>query len=88
MSSRFAEKERRRQKRLEHERATARAERRARVRTASLGGVVALLAVTGATALLLVAGGEREGSTAAAKGPFGPHYAGLETRREAARIPR
>ena len=88
MSSRIAEKERRRQQRVARERATQRAERRARARRAIVAGGVALLAISAVTALLAFGGQDSSASPAAAvKGPFGQHYEGLDGRREAARIP-
>lgn len=87
MSSRIAEKKRRREERLERARAGERTERKAHVRNASLAAVCGLLAVGGTTALFVFAGGEGRGSAAVAKGPFSQHYAGLEQRRKAARIP-
>lgn len=88
MSSRVAEKERRRQQRVERERAAQRAERRARARSAIVAAGVALLAISAVTALLAFGGEDSSASRAAAvKGPFGQHYEGLDGRREAAQIP-
>ena len=80
------EKERRRHGRLAREEAAARAERRARFRSAGIAALIGLLAVSGTMALFAFTGGERT-SQAAAPGPFGQHYAGLEERRKAANIP-
>jgi hypothetical protein len=86
VSSRTAEKARRREERLQQEHRLATAERRARVRNQFLAGLFALAAVGGATVLILVS--QRGGPTvASAAGPFGPHYAGLAARREAAHVP-
>lgn len=82
MSSRIAEKERRRQQRVERERAAQRAERRARARSAIVAGGVALLAISAVTALLALSG--EDGTV---EGPFGQSYEGLDARREAANIP-
>ncbi len=88
MSGRVAEKERRRQQRVERERAAQRAERRTRARRSIVAGGVALLAISAVTALLAFGGEDSSASRAATmKGPFGQHYEGLDARREAAQIP-
>lgn len=87
MSSRVAEKDHRRRERIERERAAARAERRARLRSAGLAGLVGLLAVGAVTAAFAFGTDAGSTSEAAVAGPFGQHYAGLEERRTAARIP-
>lgn len=86
MSSRVAEKQRRRQERLEREQAAARGERRARLRSTGLTVLVGLLAMSGVTALFAFGGGEGNTSQGAVPGPFGQHYAGLDERRKAAGI--
>lgn len=87
MSSRTAEKTRRREERLERARADKRAERKAHVRNVGLAALFGLFAVGGTTVLFLVGGGEGRGAAAVAKGSFNQHYAGLERRRKAAHIP-
>lgn len=88
MSSRIAEKERRREQRLEREQAAQRAERRGRARSAIVAGAVAVLALGAVTALGAFGGQDGSASRAAAvQGPFGQHYEGLQARREAVEIP-
>lgn len=85
MSSRVAEKERRREERLERERQLAAGERRARTRRRALSAVT-VVAVVAAVALVALRGGG-SGSSAQAAGLFATHYAGLDGRRTAARVP-
>jgi hypothetical protein len=87
VSSRTAEKQRRREERLQRERRLATAERRAHVRNQFLAGLFAFAALGGATVLILVSQGSGGPAVASAAGPFGPHYAGLDARREAAHVP-
>jgi hypothetical protein len=87
VSSRTAEKQRRREERLQRERRLATAERRAHVRNQFLAGLFALAALGGATVLILVSHDGGGPAVASAAAPFGQHYAGLDARREAAHVP-
>lgn len=86
MSSTVAEKERRRQERLERERQLAAGERRARTRRHALSAV-AVVGLVAAVIALAALGGGGSGSSAQAAGPFGTHYPGLDARRTAALVP-
>jgi hypothetical protein len=89
MSSRLAEKEGRRRERLERERGRQAEERRRRV-LGRLSYIALGVAVLGAAvaAILVSSGGHHRTAQAAQAGdPFGPHYAGLVERRQAAHVP-
>jgi hypothetical protein len=87
VSSRSAEKQRRREARSQQEHRLATAERRARIRNQFLAALFALAAVGSATVFMLASGGGGRPAVASAAGPFGQHYAGLDARREAAHVP-
>jgi hypothetical protein len=89
VSSRAAEKERRRAEREQREREMASAERRARWPSLVVATVLGMGALT-AVVLAVVGfgtGGDSGGPSMSANDPFGPHYAGLEARRTAAGVP-
>ena len=83
MSSRHEEKQRRRAEREARERETAQRERRARRLRVAGAGALAVLAVAAVAGVAATTSG---GGKAATNTPFGPHYAGLEERREKAGV--
>lgn len=91
MSSRLQEKQRRREAREAREGELAVAERRRAVRRTLVAAAIGVVLVAvPVVALMRSGGGETEpqaGSSLAASAPFGPHYAGLLERREAAGVP-
>src|SRR5438874_2228675 len=88
MSSRLAEKQRRRDRRLEQEQQHALQQRRRRLREI-VGGIafVLILAAVAAIVALSSSGGGGRSSAATSTGLFGPHYAGLVSRRQAVGVP-
>jgi hypothetical protein len=86
MASRAAEKERRRQERLALEQAARHQQRRKQLIGFATGGLLAVAAIAAAV-VVVVAGGGGNGSGASSEAPFGTHYSGLESRREAANVP-
>jgi hypothetical protein len=87
MSSRVAEKERRRAERLEEERRRAAAEERSRRLRTARAGLLAVALVGVVLAVVLASGGSSERPSSARQGPFGLHYSGLEQRRLGAGVP-
>lgn len=84
MSSRVTEKERRRQERLRYEEQRATADKRRRW----FGFLTAAILVTSAVAAVVIATTAGSGGSSARSGaPFGPHYRGLELRRQGAGVP-
>jgi hypothetical protein len=85
MASRAEEKQRRRDERLAQEQATQQQERRKRLIGVAVAGVLVAASIA-AIAVVVAAedGGESRTSSEAA---FGPHYDGLDERREAAGVP-
>jgi hypothetical protein len=87
LSSRVAEKERRRAQRARREEKRAASERRAkRVRIAISAAVAAALAVAVAATIVVGGSNSKDKAPAASVQPFGQHYAGLERRREQAGV--
>jgi hypothetical protein len=89
VSSRLAEKERRRQERLESERASVAGQTRRRRLWVSGTGALALLALAAVVALLVNDSGGSNATKVVSsdRDPFGQHYVGLVQRREAAGVP-
>jgi hypothetical protein len=89
MSSRAAEKERRRASRIERDREHERQELRRRTRTRLWYLAMGAAVIGGALAVILSAAGSKHQTTssAGADSAFGQHYAGLEQRRQAAGVP-
>lgn len=88
MSSRLAEKERRRTERAEREEQRTAGERRARrVRIAASAAVGAALAATIAATVVFGGSSSKEKAPAASAQPFGQHYAGLARRRQQVGVP-
>jgi hypothetical protein len=85
MASRADEKRRRRQERLAREQATTEQERRKRVIGVAVAGVL-VAAIVAAIVVAVTVGGGGESATSL-EAAFGPHYEGLEDRREAAGVP-
>jgi hypothetical protein len=87
VSSRLAEKQRRRAEREARERELAARERRAR-RLRIAGGVVAGVVLVAGAAVLTVlgSGSDKEAPPPESSQPFGQHYDGLEQRRAAANV--
>jgi hypothetical protein len=91
MSSRYEEKQRRKGEREARERQIAAAGQRSRRMRLSAAAAVAVLAVGGGAAAVVGASGGADEVPDAMAGvdrgePFGPHYEGLEERREAAKV--
>jgi hypothetical protein len=87
MSSRLAEKQRRRQAREAAEREAALRERRARRLRLAAAGALAVILIAGVVALVTTSGGvSDEPLPAGSESTFGPHYAGLQQRRERAGV--
>jgi cytochrome oxidase Cu insertion factor (SCO1/SenC/PrrC family) len=88
VSSRVAEKERRRAERAEREEQRAASERRARrLRIAASAAVATALAAAAAATIVFGGSSSKDKAPAAAAQPFGQHYAGLEQRRQQAGVP-
>jgi hypothetical protein len=86
VSSRVAEKQRRKQERLELERRLAAKQRRQRRARAAATAVVGVILV-GAAVAIITLGGTGSSSSGGTGGPFGTHYEGLQERRLAANVP-
>ena len=85
MASRAEEKQRRREERIALEQAVQASERRKRL----IGVLVAagLVAASIGAIVIVAAGGGGGGSATSSEAAFGPHYEGLDDRREAAGVP-
>jgi hypothetical protein len=88
VTSRVAEKERRRAERLERERELGECERRRRRLWVAAAAATTVLAAGAIVALASVVGGRSTDLPAGSGGAFGPHYAGIAQRRETAGVSR
>jgi hypothetical protein len=87
MSSRVAEKERRRVERLErHRKQVAAEQRKRRLRLVGVA-VIAVAMVAAVVALAMGGGGSSKQAASGSGGAFGTHYSGLEQRRRGAGVP-
>lgn len=86
MSSRASEKQRRRAEREAREREAAARERRARRLPMVSAAAVAVVVIVGAVALASTGGGGGGDVPQGTNSPFGPHYPGLQQRRERAGV--
>jgi hypothetical protein len=84
MASRAEEKQRRREERLAREEATQEQERRKRLIGVAVAAGLVAASIAAIVVVVTVGGGESATNSEAA---FGPHYKGLDDRREAAGVP-
>ena len=87
MASRAQEKEQRRHERLAEEKAASEQERRRRIYGIVTAGVLVAAAVGAIVIVVAVGGGSGSKGSVGAADAFGTHYAGLEARRDSARVP-